>query len=291
MKAKFIITLLIVILGTSLFQTAIFAASNDLVVVTSASPSLSPTPTATPTVTPTSPTATSTPVPEPGLSDVINQQITDLRDNLKSLETIRESVQTPENIKNEVAARQSALFKIVDISLNENTQTLNTISQIKDLNLGVMTELDKVIESDNKWYQKFILQINLTSNINDLKKLATTMQVHREEVRGLSIRRLVGMILVLQEFNAINTAQVRAETIKNDLENINSSVRQILGTELEKALQGIDTAYQLARSSQLRLENMTAYDDFEYARDWLERANDSLKTVYQIFEQIADKAK
>jgi hypothetical protein len=155
----------------------------------------------------------------------------------------------------------------------------------------VLTELKKVIDADNKWYQKILLKINVTNKADQLKSLALQIKNHREEVRGLSIRRLVGLILVLQELNAINTAQERAAKIQSDLENINSSVRPILGAELQKALAEIDTAYQLAKSSQLRLENMTTFDDFEYSRDWLERANESLKKVYDIFENIAEKAR
>lgn len=255
---------------------------------------ISPTP--TPTPTPTSslePTAEVTPTAtpeEPILSDVISQQITELKDNLKTLSEIKEAVKTDANIKNEVAIRQTALFKVIDISLNENSQTLKTIGQIEDLNTGVLTELKKVIDADNKWYQKILLKINVTNSSEQLKSLALQIKSHREEVRGLSIRRLIGLILVLQELNAISTAQERGAKIQSDLENINSSVRPILGAELEKALAEIDTAYQLAKSSQLRLENMTNFDDFEYSRDWLERANESLKKVYTIFENIAEKA-
>lgn len=259
----------------------------------------SPTPTATAEASPTpeaseEPTSTLTPTAtpeEPALSEVISQQVMELKDSLKTLSEIKEAAKTDINIKNEVAIRQVALFKIIDISLNENSQTLKTISQIENLDANVLAELRKVVDADNKWYQKILLKINTTNTSEELKSLALQIKSHREEVRGLSIRRLVGLILVLQELSAISTAQERAAKIQSDLENINSSVRPILGAELEKAMAEIDTAYQLAKSSQLRLESMTNFDDFEYSRDWLERANDSLKSVYSIFESIAEKAK
>lgn len=250
---------------------------------TSPTPDVSEEPTSTPTPTPTP--------EEPALSEVISQQVMELKDSLKTLSEIKEAAKTDINIKNEVAIRQVALFKIIDISLNENSQTLKTISQIENLDANVLAELRKVVDADNKWYQKILLKINTTNTSEELKSLALQIKSHREEVRGLSIRRLVGLILVLQELSAISTAQERAAKIQSDLENINSSVRPILGAELERAMAEIDTAYQLAKSSQLRLENMANFDDFEYSRDWLERANDSLKSVYSIFESIAEKAK
>lgn len=268
---KSVFGILIISLVISLFPTAIFAF-DEVSLASSATPS-------------------PTPEPEPALSQVINKQIDDLRQNLKVLGEVREAARTPENIKNEIALRQSALFKIIDISLNENIQTLKVINQIKDLNEAVLAELKRVIEADNSWYQKFILKVNLAVNLDQLKIMANEIKNHRQEVRGLTIRRLVGLILILQELKAISIAQGRAGKIKADLDNINSSVRPILGASLEKAVSEIDTAYQLARSSQLRLEKMTSFEDFEYARDWLERANEGLKNAYQIFGEIAEKAK
>lgn len=243
-----------------------------------------------------SPTATSEPTPsstpeEPALSDTINQQVSDLRENLKTLNAIRESIQTSQNIENETNIRQVALLKIIDISLNENIQTLNIISQIKDLGAVIFQDLEKMIESDNTWYQEFIVKINLAISPEQLKSMANEILLHREETRGLTIRRLVGLILTLQELKAVNVAKERVEKINNDLPNINSTVRPILNVSLEKAKAEIESAEQLAKSSYLRLENMESSEDFQYARDWLERANESLKTVYSIFTDIADKAK
>jgi len=258
------------------------AAETDVVV---ASPSPSASPTATPAPTPS-------PTPEePALSDTINKQVGDLRDNLKTLNEIRASIQTPQNIKNETAIRQTALFKIIDISLNENIQTLSVISQIKDLDTAIFQDLKKMIESDNTWYQKFIVKINLATSPEQLKAMANEIRLHREETRGLAIRRLIGLILTLQELKAVNVAKERAQSIDDDLSNINSPVRPILGASLQKAKAEIESAEQLAKSSYLRLENMTSLGDFQYARDWLERANESLKTAYNIFTDIADKAR
>jgi len=258
------------------------AAETDVVV---ASPSPSASPIATPEPTPS-------PTPEePALSDTINKQVGDLRDNLKTLNEIRASIQTPQNIKNETAIRQTALFKIIDISLNENIQTLSVISQIKDLDTAIFQDLKKMIESDNTWYQKFIVKINLATSPEQLKAMANEIRLHREETRGLAIRRLIGLILTLQELKAVNVAKERAQSIDDDLSNINSPVRPILGASLQKAKAEIESAEQLAKSSYLRLENMTSLGDFQYARDWLERANESLKTAYNIFTDIADKAR
>jgi hypothetical protein len=102
---------------------------------------------------------------------------------------------------------------------------------------------------------------------------------------------LVGLILTLQELKAVNIAKERAIKIENDLANINSEVRPILGASLVKAQSEIEGAEQLAKSSYLRLENMTSLGDFQYARDWLVRANESLKTAYTIFADIAEKAR
>lgn len=258
------------------------AAETD-VVVASPSPSISP-------VATLAPTPSSTPE-EPVLSDTINRQVGDLRDNLKTLNEIRESIQTPQNVKNETAIRQTALFKVIDISLNENIQTLSIISQIKDFDVAIFQDLKKMVESDNTWYQKFIMKINLAISPEQLKSMANEIRLHREEIRGLSIRRLIGLILTLQELKAVNVAKERAAKIDNDLSNINSAVRPILGASLEKAKTEIESAEQLAKSSYLRLENMTSLGDFQYARDWLERANESLKTAYNIFADIADKAR
>jgi hypothetical protein len=258
------------------------AAETDVVI---ASPSPSASPTATPAPTPS-------PTPEePILSDTINKQVDDLRDNLKTLNEIRSSIQTPQNVKNETAIRQAALFKIIDISLNENIQTLSVISQIKDLDTAIFQDLKKMIESDNTWYRRFIVKINLATSPEQLKTMANEIRLHREETRGLTIRRLIGLILTLQELKAVNVAKERAQSIDNDLSNINSAVRPILGASLEKAKAEIESAEQLAKSSYLRLENMTSLGDFQYARDWLERANESLKTAYNIFTDIADKAR
>lgn len=265
------------------------AAETEQVVIASPSPSASPEASPTPTATP-DPTPNPTPE-EPILSDTINKQVIDLRENLKTLDEIRGSIQTPQNIKNETAIRQTALFKILDISLNENIQTLNIISQIKDLDASVLQDLKKMIESDNAWYQKFITKINLATSPEQLKSMANEIRLHREETRGLTIRRLVGLILTLQELKAVNIAKERAQKIDNDLSNINSAVRPILGASLAKARAEIESAEQLAKSSYLRLENMTSLGDFQYARDWLERANESLKTAYNIFTDIADKAR
>ena len=209
----------------------------------------------------------------------------------KTLEEIRESIQTPQNIKNETAIRQAALFKIIDISLNENAQTLDILSQIKDLDANILQDLKKVIESDNAWYKKFIVKINLATTPEQLKLMANEIRLHREEVRGLAIRRLVGLILTLQELKAVNIAKERAIKIENDLANITSAVRPILGASFVKAQSEISNAEQLAKSSYLRLENMTSLGDFQYARDWLVRANESLKTAYIIFADIAEKAR
>ncbi len=252
-----------------------------------ASPSFSPT--ASPTATP-EPSLSPTPE-EPALSETINKQVSDLKESLVTLNEIRESIQTPQNIKNETAIRQTALFKIMDISLNENIQTLNIISQIKDLDTAIFQDLKKMIESDNTWYQKFIVKINLATSPEQLKAMANEIRLHREETRGLTIRRLIGLILTLQELKAVNVAKERAQKIDNDLSNINSAVRPILGASLAKAKTEIESAEQLAKSSYLRLKNMTSLGDFQYARDWLERANESLKTAYNIFTDIADKAR
>ena len=264
------------------YPTQSQAAETD-VVVASPSPSTSPVATLEPTPSPTP--------EEPALSDTINKQVGDLRDNLKTLNEIRGSIQTLQNIKDETAIRQTALFKVIDISLNENIQTLSVISQIKDLDTAIFQDLKKMIESDNIWYQKFIVKINLATSPEQLKAMANEIRLHREETRGLTIRRLIGLILTLQELKAVNVAKERAQNIDNDLSNINSAVRPILGASLEKAKAEIDSAEQLAKSSYLRLENMTSLGDFQYARDWLERANESLKTAYNIFADIADKAR
>ena len=210
---------------------------------------------------------------------------------MRTLTEIKGSIKTLQNVKNETAIRQTALFKIIDISLNENIQTLDIISQIKDLDGSILQDLKKMIESDNAWYQKFIVKINLATSPEQLKSMANEIRLHREETRGLTVRRLVGLILTLQELKAVNVAKERAEKIDNDLSNINSAVRPILGTALQKAKTEIESAEQLAKSSYLRLENMESLGDFQYARDWLERANNSLKTAYSIFTDIAEKAK
>jgi hypothetical protein len=287
MTKKIILTITMVfmlLLPTVLFAypTQSQAAETD-VVVASPSPSTSPVATLEPTPSPTP--------EEPALSDTINKQVGDLRDNLKTLNEIRGSIQTLQNIKDETAIRQTALFKVIDISLNENIQTLSVISQIKDLDTAIFQDLKKMIESDNIWYQKFIVKINLATSPEQLKAMANEIRLHREETRGLTIRRLIGLILTLQELKAVNVAKERAQNIDNDLSNINSAVRPILGASLEKAKAEIDSAEQLAKSSYLRLENMTSLGDFQYARDWLERANESLKTAYNIFADIADKAR
>lgn len=275
-----------------LSPTAIFtyskqsqAAEAEQVVV--ASPSISPE---------TSPVATTEPTPkptpeEPALSETISKQVSDLRENLITLNEIRESIQTPQNVRNEIAIRQTALFKIMDISLNENIQTLNIIGQIKDLDVSIFQDLKKMIEADNIWYQKFIMKINLAISPEQLKSMANEIRLHREETRGLAIRRLIGLILTLQELKAVNVAKERAGKIENDLSNINSAVRPILGASLAKAKAEIESAEQLAKSSYLRLEKMEFLSDFQYARDWLERANESLKTAYNIFTDIAEKAR
>jgi hypothetical protein len=284
-KNIFTIIIFLLLLPTVLFAypKQIKAIETEEIAIASISPSPSPTATLESTPSPT-------PV-EPDLSVTINKQVADLKDSMKTLEEIRESIQTPQNIKNEAAIRQTALFKIIDISLNENAQTLDIISQIKDLNANILQDLKKVIEADNAWYKKFILEINLAKTPEQLKLLANEIRVHREEVRGLAIRRLVGLILTLQELKAVNIAKERATKIENDLANINSGVRPILGASLVKAQSEIESAEQLAKSSYLRLENMTSLGDFQYARDWLVRANESLKTAYTIFADIAEKAR
>ena len=284
-KNIFTIIIFLLLLPTVLFAypKQIKAIETEEIAIASISPSPSPTATLESTPSPT-------PV-EPDLSVTINKQVADLKDSMKTLEEIRESIQTPQNIKNEAAIRQTALFKIIDISLNENAQTLDIISQIKDLNANILQDLKKVIEADNAWYKKFILEINLAKTPEQLKLLANEIRVHREEVRGLAIRRLVGLILTLQELKAVNIAKERATKIENDLANINSEVRPILGASLVKAQSEIEGAEQLAKSSYLRLENMTSLGDFQYARDWLVRANESLKTAYTIFADIAEKAR
>ncbi len=284
-KNIFTIIIFLLLLSTVLFAypKQIKAIETEEIAIASISPSPSPTATLESTPSPT-------PV-EPDLSVTINKQVADLKDSMKTLEEIRESIQTPQNIKNEAAIRQTALFKIIDISLNENAQTLDIISQIKDLNANILQDLKKVIEADNAWYKKFILEINLAKTPEQLKLLANEIRVHREEVRGLAIRRLVGLILTLQELKAVNIAKERATKIENDLANINSGVRPILGASLVKAQSEIESAEQLAKSSYLRLENMTSLGDFQYARDWLVRANESLKTAYTIFADIAEKAR
>jgi hypothetical protein len=284
-KNIFTIIIFLLLLSTVLFAypKQIKAIETEEIAIASISPSPSPTATLESTPSPT-------PV-EPDLSVTINKQVADLKDSMKTLEEIRESIQTPQNIKNEAAIRQTALFKIIDISLNENAQTLDIISQIKDLNANILQDLKKVIEADNAWYKKFILEINLANTPEQLKLLANEIRVHREEVRGLAIRRLVGLILTLQELKAVNIAKERAIKIENDLANINSEVRPILGASLVKAQSEIEGAEQLAKSSYLRLENMTSLGDFQYARDWLVRANESLKTAYTIFADIAEKAR
>lgn len=270
-----------------LFLTALFVCPqlSQAEVVAVASPSVSPE---------ASPTPESTPSPtpeEPALSATINKQVSDLKDSMRTLTEIKGSIKTLQNVKNETAIRQTALFKIIDISLNENIQTLDIISQIKDLDGSILQDLKKMIESDNAWYQKFIVKINLATSPEQLKSMANEIRLHREETRGLTVRRLVGLILTLQELKAVNVAKERAEKIDNDLSNINSAVRPILGTALQKAKTEIESAEQLAKSSYLRLENMESLGDFQYARDWLERANNSLKTAYSIFTDIAEKAK
>jgi hypothetical protein len=284
-KNIFTIIIFLLLLSTVLFAypKQIKAIETEEIAIASISPSPSPTATLESTPSPT-------PV-EPDLSVTINKQVADLKDSMKTLEEIRESIQTPQNIKNEAAIRQTALFKIIDISLNENAQTLDIISQIKDLDANILQDLKKVIETDNAWYKKFILEINLAKTPEQLKLLANEIRVHREEVRGLAIRRLVGLILTLQELKAVNIAKERATKIENDLANINSGVRPILGASLVKAQSEIESAEQLAKSSYLRLENMTSLGDFQYARDWLVRANESLKTAYIIFADIAEKAR
>lgn len=275
------ITTLSMLLSLTVFFACPQLSRADVVAV--ASPSVSPE---------ASPTSTPEPTPEePALSATINKQVSDLKDSLKTLTEIKESIKTLQNIKNEIAVRQTALFKIIDISLNENIQTLNIISQIKDLDGSVLQDLKKMIESDNAWYQKFIAKINLATSPEQLKSMANEIRLHREETRGLTVRRLVGLILTLQELKAVNVAKERAEKIDNDLSNINSAVRPILGAALQKAKAEIEGAEQLAKSSYLRLENMESLGDFQYARDWLERANESLKTAYSIFTDIAEKAK
>jgi ribosomal protein L7/L12 len=279
------ITTLSMLLSLTVFFACPQLSQAEVVAVASpsASPETSPTPT---------PESTPSPTPEePALSDTINQQVVDLKVSLKTLTEIKESIKTSQNIKNEIAIRQTALFKIIDISLNENIQTLNIISQIKDLDGSVLQDLKKMIESDNTWYQKFIVKINLATSPEQLKSMANEIRLHREETRGLTVRRLVGLILTLQELKAVNVAKERAEKIDNDLSNINSAVRPILGAALQKAKTEIESAEQLAKSSYLRLENMESLGDFQYARDWLERANESLKTAYSIFTDIAEKAK
>jgi len=279
-----IIIIFILLLSTAflVFPKQILAEEEQVVIANpSSSPEILPTIELTPSPTPE----------EPNLSATINKQVNDLKDNLKTLEEIRESIQTPQNIKNETAIRQAALFKIIDISLNENAQTLDILSQIKDLDANILQDLKKVIESDNAWYKKFIVKINLATTPEQLKLMANEIRLHREEVRGLAIRRLVGLILTLQELKAVNIAKERAIKIENDLANITSAVRPILGASFVKAQSEISNAEQLAKSSYLRLENMTSLGDFQYARDWLVRANESLKTAYIIFADIAEKAR
>jgi hypothetical protein len=284
-RKNIFIIIFLLLLPTVLFAypKQIKAIETEEIAIASISPS--PSPTATP-----EPTPSPTPV-EPDLSVTINKQVADLKDSMKTLEEIRESIQTPQNVRNEAAIRQTALFKIIDISLNENAQTLDIISQIKDLDANILQDLKKVIETDNAWYKKFISKINLANTPEQLKLLANEIRVHREEVRGLAIRRLVGLILTLEELKAVNVAKERATKIENDLANINSGVRPILGASLVKAQSEIESAEQLAKSSYLRLENMTSLGDFQYARDWLVRANESLKTAYTIFADIAEKAR
>ena len=284
-RKNIFVIIFLLLLPTVLFAypKQIKAIETEEIAIASISPS--PSPTATP-----EPTPSPTPV-EPDLSVTINKQVADLKDSMKTLEEIRESIQTPQNVRNEAAIRQTALFKIIDISLNENAQTLDIISQIKDLDANILQDLKKVIETDNAWYKKFISKINLANTPEQLKLLANEIRVHREEVRGLAIRRLVGLILTLEELKAVNVAKERATKIENDLANINSGVRPILGASLVKAQSEIESAEQLAKSSYLRLENMTSLGDFQYARDWLVRANESLKTAYTIFADIAEKAR
>jgi len=190
-----IINIVCVLLLSTVFLSLpkrILAEETEQIAVISPSPSIEAT--ATPTLEPTP-----SPTPEePNLSVIINKQVADLKENMKTLEEIRESIQTPQNVKNETAIRQVALFKIIDISLNENAQTLDILSQIKDLDNNILQDLKKVIESDNAWYQKFISRINLATTPEQLKSLANEIRLHREEVRGLAIRRLVGLILTLQ---------------------------------------------------------------------------------------------
>ena len=283
-----IINIVCVLLLSTVFLSLpkrVLAEETEQIAVISPSPSIEAT--ATPTLEPTP-----SPTPEePNLSVIINKQVADLKENMKTLEEIRESIQTPQNVKNETAIRQVALFKIIDISLNENAQTLDILSQIKDLDNNILQDLKKVIESDNAWYQKFISRINLATTPEQLKSLANEIRLHREEVRGLAIRRLVGLILTLQELKAVNVAKERATKIENDLANITSAVRPLLGASFVKAKSEIENAEQLAKSSYLRLQNMESLGDFQYARDWLVRANESLKTAYGIFADIAEKAR
>lgn len=221
--------------------------------------------------------------------DFIQIQTERLKEDLKKLESMKLLEGDLQNVENEVALRQNALFTIIDISLREN---LGLLEMIRNINLSekIYSQLEWLISKDNDWYQDFILEVNVSYSVGKLKLLATEIQEHRNSIEGLSVRRLIGMVVALEGLKAQKTAQERWEFLNQEMidKDFSGEKYDEVFSLLDEASDEIDSSYQLIISSQLRLEKMSRPEDLEYAREWLTRSNQSLMRAYGIFNLLAE---
>lgn len=220
-------------------------------------------------------------------SNQIVNRVQELKDSLVQLEQVRGGEKNQINIEKEKIARQMALFKIIEISLLENTQMLETVRQLTDADIVV--GVVKSLEEDNKKYQKFIMQVNLASSSESLKETAKDIKDYRQNKDGLTIRRLLGMVFVFQEFKSIQAEKERLLEAYDFLNSMDDLIQNDLKFWLIAADKELDTAYQLAISSQMRLAEINNFEDFSYINDWLARANKSINLSRQIFDSFSKR--
>lgn len=212
-------------------------------------------------------------------------QVKELKTNLASLEQVRSLEKTDENMEREKVIRQKALFRIIEISLMENSKMLEFVSSLDLENKDIVEGVKDILEEDNNNYEDFIEKINLASSSQDLKDLAKQIKFYRQNEDGLIIRRILGLLLSLRELESIQFAKEESDSIYKKLEEEELLKDGLLRVQLLAANNELDTAYQLTISSQLRLQEMKNFEDFNFVGDWLERANHSINIAYKILKE------
>ncbi len=213
-------------------------------------------------------------------SEIIEEQILDLEMNLKELEEVKLLEKNYLNLVNEISIRKNALFKVIEISLNENLNIVNSIEQIDNLDQDIFNQLERMILRDNQWYQEYILKINLATSTNELKSLALDIKNHRQSEEVLSIRKLVGLIIILEELKSINTIKEKIDVLEDNIKGEDS--KEILGIINYE----IEETYQLIDETQMNIENISQIEDFETIREQLEKVNILLDNIYTNFSKL-----